>query len=92
MVIELATVISRTPRLRRPGRVYLARAAPTACLPGGREVGVGLDAAVAAGGDQLGQDVADFLGFAGVVAALLAVAAGGEVGGGVVGGCMWRCR
>ena len=55
-------------------------------MPGGGEVGVGLDAAVAAGGDQLGQHVGDFFGSAGVVTALLALAAGGEIGGGVVGG------
>ena len=55
-------------------------------LPGGGEVGSGLDAAVAAGGDSLGEDVGDFLGFADMVAALLAVAAGEEVGGGFLGG------
>ena len=55
-------------------------------LPGGGEIGIGLDAAVAAGGDQLGQHIADFFGLAGVVPPLLAIAAGVEVGGGVVGG------
>ena len=62
-------------------------------LPGGGEVGVGLDAAVAAGGDQLGEDVGDFFGSAGVVAALLAVAAGvrnrrRRCGSGAL---VWRC-
>ena len=49
--------------------------------PGFREIGGGLDASVAAGGDQLGQDVFDGFGAAGVVPALLAVATEGEVGG-----------
>jgi hypothetical protein len=67
--------------------------APGACVggqfraggaaPGGCEVGVGLDAALAAGRDQLGEDVFDFFGAAGVVTTLLAVAACGEVGSGV---------
>jgi hypothetical protein len=42
-----------------------------------------LDATVATGGDQLGQDVFDGFGLAGVVAALFAFATEGEVGGGV---------
>ncbi len=56
------------------------------CLPGGREVGIGLDAAVAAGGNQLGQHVGDFFRAPGVVTPLLALAASGEFGSGIVGG------
>jgi hypothetical protein len=62
--------------------------------PGGREIGGGLDAAIAAGRDQLGEDVFDGFGPAGIVAALFAVPAKGKVGGGlgvVVDGC-WRNR
>ena len=51
MIIELASGDFSAPRLSRPGRVNLARASPAACLPGGGEVGGGLDAAVATGGD-----------------------------------------
>jgi hypothetical protein len=58
--------------------------------PGGREVGGCLDAAVATGGDQLGEDVFDRFRFAGMVSALLALAAKCEVGSGLgvgVNGC-----
>ena len=65
-------------------------------LPGGVQFAIGLDAAVAAGSDQLGQHVGDFLRPAGVVATLLALAACSEVGGGVVAGVMrgmwWAIR
>jgi len=54
-------------------------------LPGGREIGVRLDPAVAARGDQLGQHVGDFFWATGIVAPLLAPAASGEVGGNLVG-------
>ena len=54
-------------------------------LPGGREIGVRLDPAVAARGDQLGQHVGDFFWATGIVAPLLAPAASGEVGGNIVG-------
>jgi hypothetical protein len=55
-------------------------------LPGGVNFAVGLDAAVAPGGNQLGQHVGDFFGAPGVVTTLLALAACGEVGGVCIGG------
>jgi hypothetical protein len=55
-------------------------------LPGGREVCVRLDAAVTAGGNQLGQHVGDLLGSASVVPTLLALAACGKISGGIEGG------
>ena len=52
--------------------------------PGCGEICVGLDAAVAACGDQLCQDILDGFGSAGVVPALFALAAKLEIGGGLV--------
>ena len=60
-IVELVTVTSSTPRRSRPGRRVAGQRFAGGGLPGGGEIGVGLDAAVAAGGDQLGQHVADFL-------------------------------
>jgi hypothetical protein len=51
-----------------------------------------LDSAVAAGGDQLGEDVFDGFRAAGVKAALFALAAEGEVGGGVGGVGIDGCK
>jgi hypothetical protein len=52
-------------------------------VPGGCKISRRLDAAIAAGRDQLGEDVFDLFGAAGVVTTLLAFAACGEVGSGV---------
>jgi len=49
-------------------------------VPGGREIGGGLDAAVAARVDQLGDDILNLFRAAGVVTTLLAFAALSEVG------------